>query len=78
MATKPKPKADKNPAAVALGRLGGLKGGPARAAGMTAAQRSASAGKAVMARWSKALKCLNSEVRVRAARGAGSCPLFAT
>ena len=29
----------KNPAAVALGRLGGLKGGPALAAKMTPAQR---------------------------------------
>jgi hypothetical protein len=29
----------KNPAAVALGRLGGAKGGKARAASMTAAQR---------------------------------------
>jgi hypothetical protein len=53
MATKSKPNPNKNPAAVALGRLGGLKGGPARAASMTAAQRSASARKAVMARWSK-------------------------
>ncbi len=41
----------KNPAAVALGRLGGRKGGPARAARMTAKQRSASAKKAAAARW---------------------------
>ena len=41
----------KNPAAVALGRMGGLKGGKARAAGMTAAQRKASAKKAAKARW---------------------------
>jgi hypothetical protein len=32
-------KSKKNPAAVALGRLGGLKGGPALAAKMTPAQR---------------------------------------
>ena len=44
----------KNSAAVALGRKGGLKGGVARAASLTAAQRSASASKAVRARWAKA------------------------
>ena len=49
-------KTKKNAAAVALGRLGGLKGGRARAARMTAAERSASARKAVLARWSKAKK----------------------
>jgi hypothetical protein len=43
----------KNPAAVALGRLGGLKGGPARTASMTPAQRKAAARKAAQARWSK-------------------------
>lgn len=48
--------AKKNPAAVALGRLGGLKGGKARAAKLTAAERSASARKAVLARWAKAKK----------------------
>jgi len=41
----------KNPAAVALGRLGGLKGGKARAARLTPEERSASARKAVLARW---------------------------
>ena len=47
-----KPRAKrKNPAAVALGRKGGLKGGPARAASMTKAARSASAKKAAEARW---------------------------
>lgn len=44
----------KNPAAVALGRKGGKKGGPARAAQMTPEQRSESARKAVLARWAKA------------------------
>jgi hypothetical protein len=43
----------KNPAAVALGRKGGLKGGPARAKKMTADERSESARKAVNARWAK-------------------------
>jgi hypothetical protein len=46
----------KNPAAVALGRLGGLKGGPARAAKMTPEERTAAARKAVLARWSKKRK----------------------
>jgi hypothetical protein len=44
----------KNLYAVALGRRGGKKGGPARAAAMTAEERSESARKAVLARWAKA------------------------
>ena len=44
----------KNPAAVALGRLGGLKGGKARAASLTKKERSEIAKKAAKARWSKA------------------------
>jgi hypothetical protein len=49
-----KPKAKrKNPAAVALGRKGGLKGGKARAAKLTAEQRSASARLAALARWER-------------------------
>ncbi len=43
----------KDPAAVALGRKGGLKGGKARAAKMTKKQRSESAKKAALARWGK-------------------------
>ncbi len=43
----------KNPVAVALGRKGGKKGGPARAAKLTAVQRSESARKAVQARWAR-------------------------
>ena len=39
-----------------LGKKGGLKGGPARAAAMTPEQRSESARKAVMARWSRQSK----------------------
>lgn len=41
----------KNPAAVALGRMGGLKGGKARAEMLTKNQRKAIAKKAAMARW---------------------------
>ena len=41
----------KNPAAVALGRLGGAKGGAARAKALTAEQRSEIAKKAAAARW---------------------------
>jgi hypothetical protein len=42
---------NKNPAAVALGRLGGLKGGKARAAKLTKAERSKIAKKAAQKRW---------------------------
>jgi hypothetical protein len=42
---------EKNPAAVALGRLGGLKGGKARAKKLTAKQRSEIAKKAAAKRW---------------------------
>ncbi len=42
----------KNPAAVALGRLGGLKGGAARAASLTPKKPSQIAAKAARARWS--------------------------
>jgi hypothetical protein len=41
----------KNPAAVALGKLGGAKGGPARAAKLTPARRKAIAKKAAAKRW---------------------------
>lgn len=43
----------KNPLAVALGRMGGLKGGHARASKLTKAERSESARKAAKARWQK-------------------------
>lgn len=48
---EPGKKPEKNPAAVALGRLGGLKGGKARAANLSAAKRKAIAEKAAKARW---------------------------
>jgi len=44
----------KNPAAVELGKLGGAKGGKARAAKMSKKQRSEAAKKAALARWRKA------------------------
>jgi hypothetical protein len=47
-----KPK-KKNPAAVALGRRGGLKGGKARAASLTPEQRSEIARKAAAKRWAE-------------------------
>ncbi|MGE3626156.1 MAG: RNA-binding protein [Hyphomicrobiales bacterium] len=43
----------KDPAAVKRGRAGGKKGGKARAANMTAKQRSEAARKAVKVRWSR-------------------------
>jgi hypothetical protein len=51
-ADPPKAK-EKDPAAVALGRKGGLKGGKARAAKMTAEERAESARKAAQARWKR-------------------------
>lgn len=45
------PNAGKNPAAVALGKLGGAKGGVARAAALSPAKRKAIARKAAKARW---------------------------
>lgn len=56
-ATSPKPTEEparqKNPAAVALGRLGGKKGGPARAKALSKAKRKAIAKKAAAIRWGK-------------------------
>jgi hypothetical protein len=60
-------KAMKDPAAVALGRKGGKVGGPARAAKLTAEQRSESARNAVQARWAKA-KLAEASVGLRAGR----------
>ncbi len=47
---------EKNPAAVALGRMGGLKGGKARAASLTPAKRKAIAKKAAKTRWGREKK----------------------
>jgi hypothetical protein len=48
-----KPTQEKNPAAVALGRSGGLKGGKARAKKLSPARRKEIAQKAAKKRWSK-------------------------
>jgi hypothetical protein len=47
------PERPKNPAAVALGKLGASKGGKARAAKLSAKQRAQIARKAAMTRWGK-------------------------
>jgi len=49
----PEPERVKDPAAIARGHLGGIKGGKARAAKMTAAERSESARRAANARWER-------------------------
>ncbi|MEX0629647.1 MAG: histone H1 [Chloroflexota bacterium] len=49
----PTPERVKDPAAIARGHLGGIKGGMARAAKMTAAERSESARRAANARWER-------------------------
>jgi hypothetical protein len=52
-APPPKPERKKNPAAVALGKLGASKGGNARAAKLTPEERREVAKKAAASRWSK-------------------------
>lgn len=52
-AADPHPDAGKLPAAVELGRRGGLKGGAARAASLTDERRSEIARKAAATRWHK-------------------------
>lgn len=52
-AAKDDPYKGKNPAAVELGRLGGLKGGAARAKKLTKKRRSEIAKKAAKSRWKK-------------------------
>jgi len=47
------PTDQKNPHAVALGRLGGLKGGPARSKKLSKKKRTEIARKAAKARWKK-------------------------
>jgi hypothetical protein len=48
---EPPAKPEKNPAAVALGRLGGLKGGPARAEKLSEKRRKEIGKRAAAARW---------------------------
>lgn len=50
----PRPTSTKDPVAVELGRRGGLKGGKARAARLSPAQRAAIARRAARARWAAA------------------------
>jgi len=52
-AQEPDPNEGKNPAAVELGRLGGLKGGKARAESLTAKERKKIAINAAKKRWNK-------------------------
>jgi hypothetical protein len=54
-AGKKKDQPQKNPAAVALGRLGGLKGGKARSAALSKKRKSEIAKNAAKARWKTAL-----------------------
>jgi len=53
MVTRAATEASKNPHAVALGRLGGLRGGRARAEKLTPKRRADIAMKAAAARWEK-------------------------
>ena len=53
------PDAGKNPAAVALGKLGGAKGGPARAVKLSPKKRVSIAKKAAAARWGSKKKPVN-------------------
>lgn len=50
---KPPPEREKNPAAVALGKLGASKGGKTRAANLSAKKRKEIAKKAAQTRWNK-------------------------
>ena len=50
---QPETSPKKNPHAVALGRMGGAKGGPARAAKLSAERRSEIARRAAETRWRK-------------------------
>jgi hypothetical protein len=56
IAAKAAGEAPKNPAAVALGRLGGLKGGIARAESLSSTERSQIAQRAAKARWASKKK----------------------
>ena len=49
------PKPNKNPNAVALGKLGGIKGGPARAAKLPPSKRREIARQAALVRWKQKL-----------------------
>jgi hypothetical protein len=51
--TEAPPQRQKDPAAVTLGRRGGLKGGPARAKALSAKRRREIAKRAIATRWAK-------------------------
>ncbi len=55
----------KNPAAVALGRLGGLKGSKARAEKLSPRKRKAIAQKAAKARWSRVTPVIEAGITDR-------------
>jgi hypothetical protein len=56
---------EKNPNAVALGKLGGSKGGKMRAARLSPEERSASARKAALARWARLKKTTEKKRKQR-------------
>jgi len=56
---------EKNPNAVALGKLGGSKGGKTRAARLSPEERSASARKAALARWARLKKTTEKKKKQR-------------
>jgi hypothetical protein len=60
------PKPAKNPAAVALGRMGGLKGGNARAAKLSPADRKQIAQRAAKQRWARVKGNETEDTAVRA------------
>lgn len=70
----PEPK--KNPAAVELGRLGGKKGGPARAAKLSPNRRTEIAKKAAEARWGDPSPELQEARAVRAERSARKTKIY--
>ena len=65
----------KNPAAVALGRLGGLKGGNARAARLSPEQRSEIAQRAAKQRWANRESKVVESTAVRAMDPSGKAKL---
>lgn len=67
----PSPTKAKNPAAVALGKLGGSKGGQKRAANLSPEARKTIAQQGAKARWAKA-KLLKLEAEAKASRREGS------
>ncbi len=64
---KKKAEPKKNPAAVALGKLGGAKGGPARAKALTKKRRSEIAASGAAARVKSLTKAERSEIAKKAA-----------